>query len=112
MMSNLLLFGTHVASKIPKDWPQAKCELCLLETLPLDTKRVVGVISRTPSYNWTRSNHVTYSKTVSLPLISLRSCGILRARGLLHVLAAKPRMTARGEAAKELARSQVRFSWA
>ena len=44
LVSSLLLQGTRIASKIPKDWTRGKSELCFLETLPLDT-RIVGVIS-------------------------------------------------------------------
>ena len=76
-MSNLLLFGTLVASTIPRDWSQAKSELCLLETLPLDTRKVVGVISWTPSCNWTRTYHVTCSKRSNfrwLACVAARFC--------------------------------------
>jgi len=44
LVSNLLLYGTHMVSKIPNDWPQEKRELYFLETLPLDT-RFMDVIS-------------------------------------------------------------------
>jgi len=38
LVSDVLPYGTHIASKIPNDWPQGKSELCFLETLQLDTR--------------------------------------------------------------------------